>query len=85
MTGAPPALMESWVDATLRAAVGRVAASDPDPVNPFRGLYISDASALDAAARLDGAELDDRVQRLAEAGGLSDELDVALLALCAAP
>ncbi|MCW3000562.1 MAG: family ATPase, partial [Solirubrobacterales bacterium] len=41
--------------------------------------------ALDAAARLDGAELDDRVQRLAEAGGLSDELDVALLALCAAP
>src|SRR5437764_986243 len=35
-----------FVDRRVMAAVQRVAASDPNPADPFRGLYISDETAL---------------------------------------
>ncbi|WCB93502.1 ATPase [Baekduia alba] len=79
-----PAL-DAWVGDALRAAVARVAATELDPTDPFRGLYISDQAATDLAAELDGPALDDRAQLLADAVGLDQPLDVAVLALCAAP
>ncbi len=35
-----------YIDRRVMAAVERVAASDPNPGDPFRGLYISDETAL---------------------------------------
>ena len=35
-----------FIDRRVMAAVERVAGSDPDPGDPFRGLYISDEVAL---------------------------------------
>jgi hypothetical protein len=72
------------VDARIREAVARVAATEPDPLDPFRGLYISDEGALRTAA--DGPPPH-------AAGALADvtaelglgPLDGALLAVCAAP
>lgn len=75
----------AWVGDLLRAAVGRVAATELDPTDPFRGLYVSDDAAVVAAAEADGAALGDRVEVLARAAGIDDQLDVAILALCAAP
>ena len=49
----------------VREAVERVAASDPSPLDPFRGLYVSDEQALRLAREGDAAELD---ARLEEAG-----------------
>jgi ATPase family associated with various cellular activities (AAA) len=68
----------------IQLAVERVAATDPHPTDPFRGLYVSDDLALTLARSpretdAQGA-LDDAVSRL----GL-DELDAALLSLCLAP
>src|SRR3954464_2700829 len=76
---APVAMSFGFIDRRVMAAVERVAGSDPDPGDPFRGLYISDEVALrltqgdsvsDAAARLqqvvEALELD-----LLEAGGLA--------------
>src|SRR5919202_4186830 len=72
------------VDARIREAVARVAATEPDPLDPFRGLYIADEGALRTAA--DGPPPH-------AAGALADvtaelglgPLDGALLAVCAAP
>ena len=68
----------------IREAVARVAATEPDPLDPFRGLYISDEGAMAAAgeASLGGAEatLGAAVERLRLA-----PLDALLLALVAAP
>jgi hypothetical protein len=71
------------LDRRIRAAVDAVAASDPNPTDPFRGLYISDEHAL-ALAHTSGDALDDRLHDAAGALGL-DALDAAVLALCAAP
>jgi hypothetical protein len=35
-----------FVDRRVMGAVQRVASSDPNPADPFRGLYISDETAL---------------------------------------
>jgi hypothetical protein len=83
---AEPPLRESiaWLDEAFRVAVATVAGTDPDPIDPFRGLYISDGSAGETATQLDAAALDDRFERLNEKLAL-DPLDLAILAACAAP
>jgi hypothetical protein len=72
------------LDARVRAAVEGVASTDPNPGDPFRGLYITDdlARALARTGAVHGVD-----GRLAEASrllGLS-ELETAVLGLCAAP
>jgi hypothetical protein len=72
------------IAARVRAAVESVAASDPNPTDPFRGLYVTDELAL-AIARSDPAlDPDARLRLAAERLGL-DPLDTAVLAVCAAP
>jgi hypothetical protein len=72
------------VEALIAAAVERVAATDPNPQDPFRGLYVSDERALALARGRGGLDLDGRL--LAAAGLLGfDELDACVLALCLAP
>jgi hypothetical protein len=71
------------LDARVRAAVESVARADPNPNDPFRGLYISDALAVELA-RTGTDGLDARFDAAAEALGLS-ELATAVLALSAAP
>jgi hypothetical protein len=76
----------------IHAAVGRVAATEQDPLDPFRGLYISDVDAVRTVGELDDgggveAAVPDRDAVLAGAAerlGLGP-LDAALLAFCAAP
>ena len=72
------------LDARIRSAVESVAATDPNPADPFRGLYISDDLAVELASEGPGAELDDRIALAGRLFGLS-ELETAALALCAAP
>ncbi len=72
------------IDAVIGDAVRRVASTDPDPGNPFRGLYMTDESAVETARALHGGSLDARLQHAVRALGL-DPLDGALLCLCAAP
>jgi len=72
------------LDARIRTAVERAARDDPDPSDPLRGLYMSEAQAL-SLVRGDGTVApDDRLRRAAHALGL-DGLDTVVLALCAAP
>jgi len=68
----------------VREAVERVAATDPNPTDPFRGLYVTDDLALSLARS--GPRLDPDA-RLADAAGRLglDALDAAVLAVCAAP
>jgi len=68
----------------VRSAVAAVAATDPNPSDPFRGLYISDAAALALAGE---ATADGHDERIAAAGALLglEGLDLPVLALCAAP
>jgi hypothetical protein len=69
----------------LREAVESVAATDPNPLDPFRGLYVSDEGALELArAGEEPGPLDARLALAAERLGL-DELDAGVLALSAAP
>jgi ATPase family associated with various cellular activities (AAA)/Winged helix domain, variant len=68
----------------IHAAVEQVAATDPHPTDPFRGLYVSDDIARTLARvpyemSVDAA-IDDAVTKLD-----LNELDAALLALCLAP
>jgi hypothetical protein len=68
----------------IHAAVEQVAATDPNPTDPFRGLYVSDDLALTLArapheVTVDAA-LKDAVTKLD-----LDDLDAALLVLCLAP
>jgi ATPase family associated with various cellular activities (AAA) len=81
--GRTSGLLES-LEALVREAVEGVAASDPSPLDPFRGLYVSDEQALRLAREEGGGSLD---ERLAEAGarlGLG-ELERSVLAVCAGP
>ncbi len=72
------------LDSRIRAAVETVAGTDPNPIDPFRGLYISDDLALALARAGGGDGLDDRFDDAARACELSN-LETAALALCAAP
>ena len=71
------------LDDCIRVAVEKVASTDPNPIDPFRGLYISDDLAV-ALARAGGDGLEGRFDAAADALGL-DELEGSVLALCAAP
>jgi hypothetical protein len=68
----------------VRRAVAAVAATDPHPSDPFRGLYVSDEAALALAS---GSTVDGVDDRIAAAGALLglEGLDLPVLALCAAP
>jgi hypothetical protein len=67
----------------VRTAVELVAATDPRPDDPFRGLYVSDELALSLARDGAGVDLD---SRLNDAVGLLrlGPLDARVLALCLA-
>src|SRR3954466_13269316 len=85
MTDAAPVAMSfGFIDRRVMSAVERVAGTDPDPGDPFRGLYISDETALRLTQGDSGADADSRLHAVAEALGL-DLLDCAVLAVCAAP
>jgi hypothetical protein len=78
------AISFDFVDRRVLAAVERVAASDPNPADPFRGLYISDETALRLTKGDSASSADDRLAQATEALGL-DLLDAAVLGVCAAP
>src|SRR4051812_49472112 len=65
------------------AAVERVAGTDPDPGDPFRGLYISDEVALRLTQGDSASDADGRLQDVTQALGL-DLLEAAVLAAGAA-
>src|SRR3954453_23386987 len=73
-----------FVDRRVMAAVQRVASNDPNPADPFRGLYISDETALQLTRGESASGADDRLAAVTAALGL-DLLDAAVLAMCAAP
>src|SRR4051794_28785336 len=72
------------VDRRIREAVGRFAATDPNPLDPFRGLYITDEQAQGLASAPAPAVFDGRLEVAARRLGL-DAVDAAVLAACAAP
>jgi hypothetical protein len=80
----PPRLDFTEVGRRIRAAVASVASTEADPLDPYRGLYISDADALRMAGEVGddeaGAALAEAVAQLR-----LGPLDAALLAFCAAP
>ena len=73
-----------FVDHRVMAAVQRVASNDPNPADPFRGLYISDETALQLTRGESASGADDRLAAVTASLGL-DLLDAAVLATCAAP
>ena len=73
-----------FVDRRVVAAVERVAATDPNPGDPFRGLYISDETALRLTQGDSSSSADERLRTAARALGL-DLLDTAVLGVCASP
>jgi len=73
-----------FVDRRVMTAVERVAASDPNPGDPFRGLYISDETALRLTRGDSATSADERLQQVSAALGL-DLLEALVLAVCAAP
>jgi hypothetical protein len=79
-----PAFDLDEIQRRIRAAVSAVAATEPDPVDPFRGLYISDESARGAAAGASVGHAGAALAQVAARLGL-DRLDAALLAFCATP
>jgi len=72
------------LEALVRDAVEGVAASDPSPLDPFRGLYVSDEQALRLAREQEAEELDARLDEAGNRLGLG-ELERRVLAACAAP
>jgi hypothetical protein len=81
-TGAPAVFLA--VTERVRRAVAAVAATDPHPGDPFRGLYVSDEAALILASASPADGIDERIASAAALLGLSG-LDLPVLALCAAP
>src|SRR4051794_18534774 len=73
-----------FVDRRVMDAVQRVASNDPNPADPFRGLYISDETALQLTRGESASGADERLAAVTAALGL-DLLDAAVLATCAAP
>src|SRR6478609_8076738 len=80
---APVAMSFGFIDRRVMAAVERVAGTDPDPGDPFRGLYISDEVALRLTQGDSGSDADERLLGIVRALGL-DLLEAAVLAVCAA-
>src|SRR3954452_4751299 len=80
---APVAMSFGFIDRRVMTAVERVAGTDPDPGDPFRGLYISDEVALRLTQGESASDADERLQAAVEALGL-DLLEAAVLAVCAA-
>src|SRR5262245_15393401 len=80
---APVAMSFGFIDRRVMAAVERVAGTDPDPGDPFRGLYISDEVARRLTQGDSASDADGRLQEVTEALGL-DLLEAAVLAVCAA-
>ena len=72
------------IDDRIRAAVDSVVATDINPSDPFRGLYISDDLARSLAHASPIEDLDGRIAHAAEALAL-EPIDVDVLAVCAAP
>ncbi len=72
------------LDRRIRAAVEAVAATDPNPADPFRGLYVSDELAVSLAQAGAVTGSDARIKLVASLLGLG-EVEGAVLALCAAP
>ena len=85
-TESPPrvAMSFDFVDRRVMAAVERVASTDPNPADPFRGLYISDETALQLTRGPSASGADERLEAVARALEL-DLMDAAVLAVCAAP
>jgi hypothetical protein len=84
MSTAPEQISFAALTALVRSSVEAVAATEPDPVDPFRGLYLSDDAAVRLAREGDGDDLDARLDTAAALLGLS-RLEGCVLALCAAP
>jgi len=83
--GSPAAAISfDFIDRRVALAVEGVASSDPNPSDPFRGLYISDEAALRLSRGPSVSSADDRLAEVARALGL-DLLETAVLAVCAAP
>ena len=80
---AAPAVLVSVAE-RVRRAVATVAATDPQPNDPFRGLYVSDEAALALANGFALEGVDERFASAAAMLGLNG-LDLPVLALCAAP
>src|SRR5436305_12228190 len=83
-TEAREAFRFELLDRRIRGAVEAVAATDPNPTDPFRGLYISDDLARTLARESGDANADDRLDSVAERLALT-ELETGVLGLCAAP
>src|SRR3954468_19553101 len=77
------AISFGFIDRRVMAAVERVAGTDPDPGDPFRGLYISDEVALRLTHGDSASDAAERLQVVIRALGL-DLLEAAVLAVCAA-
>jgi hypothetical protein len=72
------------LDARIRTAVEEMAGTDPNPSDPFRGLYVSDDMARALASQPQLARVDAPLDEAARLLELSP-LETAVLALCAAP
>ena len=83
-TTPPPQSLFAELETRVREAVEQVAASDPSPLDPFRGLYVSDQQALRLAREGETSALDERLDEAGAKLGLSP-LERAALAVCAAP
>jgi hypothetical protein len=83
-TGTAAPAVYQRLQARVREAVEAVASTDPNPVDPFRGLYITDGHARELAGQPSPGDDDVRIAQTAQALGL-DDLDTDVLALCAAP
>jgi hypothetical protein len=81
---AAPAPGFRHLDARIRLAVESIAATDPNPLDPYRGLYVSDELARSLAREATDDELDGRLHHVARLLGL-DAMDTAVLGLVAAP
>src|SRR3954453_1447579 len=80
---APVAMSFGFIDRRVMTAVERVAGTDPDPGDPFRGLYISDEVALRLTQGDSAPDADGRLQAVVESLGL-DLLEAAGVAVWAA-
>jgi hypothetical protein len=72
------------LDERLLLTVERVAARDPNPLDPYRGLYVTDLQARRLATEHGAPAIDEAAARIAGRLGL-DELEAEILTLCAAP